>query len=149
MKKRFVSLLAAVGMALFGLSANAQSPTQGTDFLINPPASGSAVSHTMTAVGTNSKLIKGSATQMFGIAVANASGATVYVKLYNKATAPTCGTDTPVRTLLVATATNYESVRSDYGIQFPLGLGICVTGAIGDADTTATAVGAAIDVVYR
>ena len=54
------------------------------------------------AATTNATSTKASAGTVYGIIVANASAETRYLKVYNKASAPTVGTDTPVLTFPVA-----------------------------------------------
>jgi hypothetical protein len=80
--------------------------------------------------------IKGSAGQVYGWYLFNSGAAPVYVKLYNKATAPTVGTDTPVMTIALPAGSG-ANVLGPIGIPFSLGIGIgAVTGAP-DANTTA------------
>lgn len=71
---------------------------------------------------------------LFGYYLSNKSSSTIYVKFYNKATAPAVGTDTPILTLPIpaASAANQEFLG---GIgDFPLGLGIgATTGPTDDA----------------
>ena len=76
----------------------------------------------------------------------NEGAAVAYVKLYNKATAPTVGTDVPEMIIPVpAAASGVPGVANPRigfsGFRFPLGLGIAITGAAVYTDTTAVAVG--------
>jgi hypothetical protein len=69
-----------------------------------------------------------------------------YVKLYNKATAPTVGTDIPEMILPVpAAVSGVPGVANPnigfHGLRFALGLGIAITGAAVHTDTTAVAAG--------
>jgi len=106
---------------------------------------GLSISRTLSAASTNSTNAKGSAGQVYGWYIVNTSAALKYVKLYNKATAPTCGTDTPVITLAIpaASATGIAGAGSNVdfsgGIAFSTGIGYCITGAVADNDTTAVA----------
>jgi hypothetical protein len=63
------------------------------------------------------------------------------VKLYNKATAPTVGTDVPEMVIRVLAGSNIELTPGLQGYRFPLGLGIAITGLAADTDTTAVAAG--------
>jgi len=65
----------------------------------------------------------------------------MFVKLYNKASAPTVGTDTPVFTLLIpGNATGSGSTFSlSTGVAFSTGIGLAITGVVTDADATAVA----------
>lgn len=75
------------------------------------------------------------------------TGATVaFVKLYNKATAPVLATDVPAMILTVpAAVSGLPGVCTlpigFSGFRFVLGLGIAITGAVGDTDATAIAAG--------
>ena len=65
--------------------------------------------------------------------------ASVFVHFYDKATAPVVGTDVPILTLELATAT-YQDLDMQ-GLSFLLGLGVSFTGAIADNDATALVAG--------
>lgn len=79
--------------------------------------------------------VKASAGQVYGWYFANRSSEWRYIKLYNKASAPTLGTDTPVFVIAVSPGApgHVEIVR---GIQFTLGIGIAATTGLAHADTT-------------
>lgn len=74
-------------------------------------------------------------------------GATIaFVKLYNKATAPTVGTDIPEMIIPVPAAVGgvpgVATLPIGFnGFRFALGLGIAITGLVADTDTTAVAAG--------
>jgi len=73
---------------------------------------------------------------------ANNFGATdAFVKLYNKATAPTVGTDIPEMTIKVPATGQVELTPGFNGYRFALGLGIAITNLAADSDTTAVAAG--------
>jgi len=93
-----------------------------------------------TTNGTNSKATAGRV--YFGIAV-NTSAAAKYVKFYNKATAPTVGTDTPVLTLQIPanSSISLSDAVGIYGLFCSAGIGFGITGAAADNDTTAVAAG--------
>lgn len=92
-----------------------------------------------TGATVNSALIKAGARKVLGWAFSNVAAYAVYVKLYNKATAPTVGTDLPVITIPVAAGATITAPQVGGGFDaFPLGLGIGATKAVGDSDTTVT-----------
>lgn len=91
----------------------------------------------LSAATTNGNLIEAGAKSLLGIHINNTNAAARFVKLYNKATAPTVGTDTPVMTIPVAATNGVVRLEFVQGVQFSLGLGIGITGAVTDADTTA------------
>lgn len=98
---------------------------------------GGATAYTKVATAdTNSASVKGSAGTFLGIHVGNAAAYAVYVKLYNKATAPTVGTDTPVAVFTVPPAGSINFAPPS-GLAFATGIGIGITKDAANADTTA------------
>lgn len=100
-----------------------------------------------TTASTNSNLaITGS--KAFGtVALSNTSASAIYVKFYNKATAPTVGTDIPYMTIAVP-ANGFVNYDFSQAIRFNLGIGVGVTGAVADSDTTAVAAGCHVLLTY-
>jgi hypothetical protein len=82
--------------------------------------------------------VKGSAGQVYGWYLYNNATSIRIVKLYNKATAPTTGTDTPSHTIVLP-PNGGANVFTDLGFSFSSGIGIAVTTGIADSDTTAPA----------
>lgn len=94
----------------------------------------------LTAATTNGAVTKAAAGKLFGYVAENRTAGTKFLKFYDKATAPTVGTDTPALSVTVpANSTIFFSI--EVGIAFTLGIGHGLTGAVGDADVTVTAVG--------
>lgn len=95
----------------------------------------------LSAASTNSNNIKASAGQVYGWYISNTNAAVRVVKLYDKATAPTVGTDTPKITLVIPgdTAGAGANVEFANGIPFASGIGIGITTGVPDADTGAVA----------
>jgi len=114
------------------------------------PSSAASSFRLISAATTNATSVKASAGQIYGYDIYNANAAVRFVKLYNKATAPTVGTDTPVRTIGIPPASRISG-DIPYGVGgFPLGIALATTGAITDADTTAVAAGdLAINLDYK
>jgi hypothetical protein len=104
-------------------------------------ANGLSIHRVISAASTNGANIKGSAGNIYDIYVSNINASPRYVKFYNKATAPTVGTDTPLLTFLVAgnTAGAGATFSSTMGFSFSLGIGIAITTGVADADTGAVA----------
>lgn len=97
---------------------------------------------------TNSTLVLAGNIWVNGGVVVNTTGTVYYLKLYNKATAPTCGTDTPLWTLPIP----YGQSSSGGGfvlpinqLQFPTGLGFCITSGIADNDTGSAVAGIVVN----
>lgn len=109
---------------------------------IGPQTSGGLSIYKDLDVDENGANVKASAGQVFGIHLTNvglSSGVDyLYVKLYNKATAPTVGTDTPVMTIPVK-ADASRDIEIPSGAAFASGIGIGCTTAAADADTGAPA----------
>ncbi len=89
------------------------------------------------AATTNATVVKGSAGRLYKIRGYNAAAAVRYLKLYNKATAPTVGTDTPVATIALAPSAVFDLDMSDIGQYFATGIGFALTTGSADADTGA------------
>ena len=81
--------------------------------------------------------IKGSAGQVYGWYIVNTHAtAWRYVKLYNKATGPTVGSDTPLITFGIPPAGGANEM-STHGIVFDTGIGWAATTGVADNDTGA------------
>lgn len=110
---------------------------------------GSTPSHTMSAASTNATSLKASAGMVYGLSISNANAAARYFKLYNKASAPTVGTDTPVLTVQVPGS---GTVIRAYPVGLTLATGIAwaTTTGIADADTGAVGLNdLSIDIDYK
>jgi hypothetical protein len=103
--------------------------------------------HAVAAASNNAANIKNSAAQLFAVHVFNAAGYPVYVKFYNKATAPAPASDTPVLTFGVQ-----AGVSRDIPLRpaaFATGLGVAMVKNIGDSDNTSLAASdCVVDVEY-
>ena len=112
-----------------------QTPT----FAATPVTSGgTSISRVISAASTNATSAKGSAGQVYGWSLSNTNAAARYFKLYNKASAPTVGTDTPVITILLPPSWS-DSIHFDTGIAFGTGIAFALTTGIADSDTGAVA----------
>lgn len=80
--------------------------------------------------------VKSSAGKVFGYYFYNAAATVLYLKFYNKASAPTVGTDTPVLTLTLPSEQGGH-INFQGGVNFDTGIGVACTGGVADADTTA------------
>jgi hypothetical protein len=95
---------------------------------------------------TNGALILAGTSGLQAFYATNTGAAAAFVKLYNKATAPTVGTDVPEMIIPVPAAVAgvpgaVELTPGFNAYRFALGLGIAITGGAADADTTAVAAG--------
>lgn len=104
---------------------------------------------TIAAGTTNATSVKASAGKVYGIFVNNQNAAVRYLKLYNKASAPTVGTDTPVLVFAIPPAGNVNLYAKD-GIYLSLGIAFALTTGAADNDTTAvTASEHIVNLLYK
>ena len=98
------------------------------------------------ANSTNATSVKASAGDLFRIELTAA--AAVFLKLYNKASAPTVGTDTPIWTRKLVVGDNVFAFPG--GHYFSTGIAYALTGVAADNDTTAVAANDVIcmDITY-
>lgn len=102
----------------------------------------------IAANSTNATSVKASAGTLYEISLANISASTTaYLKLYNSASAPTCGSGTPVARYLIPFASSGgagSNIALTLGKSFSTGIAFCITAGIADADTTAVAASSVI-----
>ena len=93
----------------------------------------------ISAATTNSTLISTGSHTLYAINAYNNGATAAYAKIYAKATAPTVGTDTPIKTIMLPAGGGSNIVLPPQGDAVTLGLGLGITGGAADADTTAVA----------
>lgn len=115
-----------------------------------PVTSGGTSSyHKVAAATNNADSIKGSVGQLYGVHVYNNKATPVYVKFYDKATAPNPAADTPLLTVGVQAGTERD-LSWAFGKAFALGIGIAIVTGITDTDNTAVALSdCVVDVDYK
>ena len=99
-----------------------------------------------SAASTNGALILTGTSNLSSFYATNEGASAAFVKLYNKAAAPTVGTDVPEMTIPVpAAASGVPGVAAIpigfHGFRFALGLGIAITRNAAYTDTTAVGAG--------
>ena len=99
------------------------------------PIGGMLMHKTVAAATTNATVVKASPGQVWEIIVNNVNAAVRYLKLYNKATAPTVGTDVPVLTLAIPAA-SVQQCRL-WGADFTAGISFATTTEATDVGATA------------
>jgi hypothetical protein len=108
----------------------------------------SSIYHKVSLASTNAANIKAVAGTVTGWKVYNNSGAPVYVKLYDKATTPIPGTDTPKQTIGVDAGEQEVSVSA--GFTYTTGIGIAIVKGILDSDNTPVAASdCVVDIFYQ
>ena len=115
--------------------------------IVGNTTAGLVTARVNAAATTNATLVKGAAGQVYAWSFSNPSAAAKFVRLFNKATAPTVGTDTPVLTIALAAGATV-TFSTDVGIAHSLGIGYDITGANGDADATAVAANDVTGAIY-
>lgn len=145
----------SIGFASIQRAADATDPVPSTQthavtssgtFTVTP-ATASAYA-LVTAATTNGASVKTTAAHLFEVSIFNVTAATIYVKLYNKASAPTVGTDVPILTIPVTSGAVFIADFGALGKRFATGLAIAVTAAAVATDATAVAAGAQIHASY-
>jgi len=127
-----------VTTTLSGTPAVTQTPATSGGLTIGPGSGAKLIS----AASTNATLVKNGPGQVYGWHITNTNASARFVKLYNKASSPTVGTDVPVMTLLIPGNTSGSgAVAAEFvsGIAFSTGIALALTTGSADADTGAVA----------
>ena len=96
----------------------------------------------VSGASTNATSVKASAGTVYMITASNVNAAVRYLKLYNKASSPTVGTDTPVFTFAIPGNTAGAGTNipiPNVGINFSTGIAFALTTEATDAGTTGVA----------
>ncbi len=93
-----------------------------------------------SAASTNGANVKTTAGTVYNITAHNVTAATKYIRLYNKASTPTVGTDVPIVVVAVPASSSKE-ITSMVGVKFSLGIGHAITNGAAATDATAVAAG--------
>lgn len=114
--------------------------------VITSPSSANATAYTpgkkISAASTNATVVKASAGTLGYVTATNINASPRYLKLYDKATSPTVGTDTPVHTFLIPGNTSGSGIVVSFptqGVTFTAGIGLAITTGVADSDTGAVA----------
>lgn len=129
-----------------------QTQTLGVVGLQNNLAYGAATFHKLTAAATtNATSVKTTKASLTGGYIRNRAAYEVYLKFYNKGSAPVVGTDTPI--MAIGIPANDKVYIADIvgavGMNLSTGLAYAITKAYADADTTALVAGDAdVNLIY-
>jgi hypothetical protein len=129
----------AAGVAIIGKVGIDQTTPGVTNAVQIVPAYKAALSsvHGASAATTNAQLLGSGTKMVMGVDVSNTHATNwAFIKFFNKATTPTPGTDTPIRTIAIPPNSS-RYVVNPFGRAFSAGIGIAITGAFTDLDTTA------------
>lgn len=102
------------------------------------PTGGGLTQHKrISTADTNAVSLKASAGQIYAIHIYNTHATDKrFLKLYNKASAPTVGTDTPTKTICLGPGQDFTFFW-DVGLPFATGIAYAITSWLTDADTGA------------
>lgn len=101
-------------------------------------AGGATMARIKTGASNNLTSVKASAGQVYGYHLFNRTAGELFVKLYNKASAPVVASDTPVYTIPLPP---YGGVALTFpmGIAFGTGIAYAIVGGVADTNATSTA----------
>lgn len=104
---------------------------------VDSTAGGATQYSLICAATTNTNVVKASAGRVYSYTISNVAATPRYVKLYNKASAPTLASDVPVRRITIPAnaSVNFSSPVGLAG--FTAGIAIAITTGILDNDTGA------------
>lgn len=94
----------------------------------------------ISGASTNATVVKGSAGTLYTLFVSNINAAVRYLKLYDKATSPTVGSDTPVQVYAIPGGTAGNGLNlpiPPQGMAFANGIGLALTTGVANSDTGA------------
>jgi len=138
----------AVNANITNVNANNGGGVSGTRALStgsSPVVQPAAPSRSLTvnaSTSSNATSITAAATIVFGCQMGNVNSTPVYLHIFNKASAPTPGTDSAVKTLIVPGNTagaGSNAVFGPGGMALATGFGITITGGIATIDNTTIA----------
>lgn len=118
------------------LATDQPAMTNAQPVSLQPTTSGGSSIYKNLDIDETGVNVKSSAGQLYGWYIFNNAATTRYVKLYDKATAPTVGTDTPVFTLPIP-AGAAANVAFPNGIAFTNGIGVGAVTGVADNSTGA------------
>jgi hypothetical protein len=97
----------------------------------------------ISLASTNANIVKASKGNLSSIIAIGLTSDVRYLKLYDKATAPTVGTDVPVLTIPIPANTQGAGLAISLkdSVEFDLGIGIAITSGSADNDTGAIGAG--------
>lgn len=139
-----VNLIEILGAAPSATNPLWVSPATGATFPVTSSASatgGASQFHLVPAATNNATTVKASAGTVYSAQLASIGSQPVYLKFYDKASAPSCGSDTVVKSLMIpvnSTAANGagSNVSIPVGASFSTGISICVVAGLADTDNS-------------
>lgn len=107
--------------------------------------------HYQSAASTNATSVQARATRLEFVSCISESATVCHLKLYDKASAPNVGVDTPVMSIKIPASTTAAGVVKSFptGVQFRVGLAFAITAGALDSDTSNAPLGVIINFVAR
>lgn len=133
-------------------SLSAGSALIGQVNLTPQTANGNSVHRVISGASTNAAVVKNGAGQLYGWVISNSNASARFLKIYNKATSPTVGTDTPIMTIPIPGNTSWVTGHVEFamGIPFSTGIGLAITSGVADSDTGAISANeVVVHIVYK
>lgn len=96
-----------------------------------------------SAASTNATSARAATADLFAVTCYNTTASVIYFKIYNKASAPTVGTDVPVLTFAIPPNGGFVHSWSN-GFYFGTGIAFALTTGAADSDTGAVTAGAIV-----
>jgi hypothetical protein len=106
-----------------------------TNPVVSATANGGTASRINSAASNNLTSVKASAGQLYTIDVFNVAAYNVFLKLYNKASAPVVASDTPVMTIPIQAGGGYSKTWT-MGLPFSTGIAYAIVKLQADTDNT-------------
>lgn len=120
---------------------------------VNAQTTGGATpAQVLSAASNNATSIKASAGTLYSLVVINTTATIYYLKFYDKASAPSPASDTPLQTIPIPANTAGAGVAvpiPSCGIAFPTGIALAIVGGIAANDNTNAATGVAVSLSYK
>lgn len=132
---RFWSSDGTTNGLLYAAPVLTDSAGNAVNFLPNATGNGTTSSRINSTASNNLTSLKGGAGNIYEIDVFNVAAYTVFLKLYNKATAPVVASDTPVWTIPIAAGTGYSKSFA-FGKTFATGIAYAIVKLQADTDAT-------------
>lgn len=142
----YMELTAEITAGRGGVSAGSAIPAYVTNQIttvtpvLNTSFGGSAIGTWVSAATTNANLVKAGPGAISAVVACNTSAAWKYLKVFNKATAPVPGTDTPIFNIGIPPGSSI-ALQLPAALRCSAGIGIAITGGSALLDATAVAVG--------
>lgn len=116
-------------------------------FTANQPSPAATAFRSLTTSNTG-EIVKNSAGNLYSFSVQNLTGAAIYVKFYNKASAATGG-DTPVAVFQVSANGSVYQEPNAIQRSFSTGISIRTTTGAADADVASPATSPIVELLYK